>query len=142
MRRRSRRTARTGTGERIDGLKLGPVIEGGGLPFAIPAARAAIERDRELREADEAKQQSASGEPRASAMRDFLAESAGEHIPDEHDLAESGDLGQAVTLVAFRRRYGLGPDVVLTPRLVAELIAQRERERQARAMSGDPHLGR
>lgn len=140
MRTRSRtRTPRTG--ERIDGLKLGPVIEGGGLPFAIPAARAAIERDRESREAEQAKQQSASGEQRASAMQDFLAES-GEHLPDEHDLAESGDLGQAVTLIAFRRRYGLGPDVTLTPRLIAEVISRKERERQARAMSGDPLLGR
>lgn len=120
-------------GERIDGMKVGMVDESartGGLPWVGAATRAAAEREAQVREAAEQQEP----EPN-TAMREFIEES-GEQVA-AGDLAESGDVAQAATLIAFRKRYGIPPDVTLTPQLIAEVISRKERERQQRA-NDDP----
>lgn len=116
-------------GERIDGMKVGMVDESartGGLPWVGAATRAAAEREAQVREAAEQQEP----EPN-TAMREFIEES-GEQVAGG-EAALVGDLAQAATLVAFRRRYGIAPDVTLTPQLVADVVAKREAERQRHA---------
>lgn len=134
MRTRSR-TRPPRDGERIDGMKLGMVDERArtGLPWVGAATRAAVEREAQVREAAEQREEPVQN----TAMREFIAESDGRVIAD--DLAESGDVAQAATVIAFRRRHRLPPDTVLTPALIAQVVARREAEQQRRAVSNaDP----
>lgn len=103
-------------GDIVDGLELGMVDERdhGGLPW-LPKATSPRSTPPKARATPN------------TAMRDFLFECGYDAPFSDAGLAESGDVGDEATLVAFRRRHRIGPEVTLTPALIARLVADRER---------------
>lgn len=65
--------------------------------------------------------------PRPSFARDVLPD-----VLASLGVLESADPGTEATLAAFRKRYGIGPDVPLTTELIDAALRARAQERERR----------